>query len=123
MSEILKIHHDVADIQIKPSGRVNKVRLKKMIRLTLDQYLIENRVPAKTIRDETREQHGDYYHTPGHYLRLYRRRTDMTQEELASATGIRQHHISEMENNKRVLGKGNARKLAKVLDCDYRKLL
>jgi len=47
----------------------------------------------------------------------------MTQAKLADKTGIRQHHLSMMENNKRPLGRANAKKLAAILDCDYRKLL
>jgi len=52
-----------------------------------------------------------------------RYREDMTQAELSEKTGIPRRHISEMENNKRVIGKGNARKLAEALNMDYRMLL
>ena len=123
MSRALTIHHDLADVVVKPSGEVNQARLKKMIRSTLDQYLVEDRVPAKTVHDEAKQRHGAHYQTPGYYLRLYRQRAELTQAELAKQTGIRQHHLSEMENNKRVLGKANAKKLAERLDCDYQKLL
>jgi len=37
-----------------------------------------------------------------------------------SLTGIAQHHISEMENGKRPIGKETAKKLAAVLNGDYR---
>lgn len=94
-----------------------------MICSTLDQYLDENRVPAKAVHDETRERQGDYYRSTGYYLRLYRHRAELTQIALAERSGIRQYHLSEIENNKRVLGKLNAKKLAEILDCDYRKLL
>ena len=123
MSQALKIHHDLGDVVLKPSGKVNQGRLKKMIRATLDQYLEEDRVSAKTLHDEAKQRHGDAYRTPGYYLRLYRQRAELTQAELAGKTGIRQHHLSEMEHNKRVIGKANAKKLAAILDCDYRKLL
>ncbi len=123
MRHALEIHHDLGNIVLKLSGKVNQTRLKKMIRATLDQYLAEDRVSAKTIHAEAKQHHGDYYRTAGYTLRLYRQRADLTQVELADKTGIRQHHLSEMENNKRVLGKANAKKLAKVLDCDYQKLL
>ena len=123
MSQALKIHHDLADVVVKPSGKVNQSRLKKMIRSTLDQYLIEDRVPAKVVHEATKKRHGEHYRTAGYYLRVYRQRAELTQVELAEQTGIRQHHLSEMENNKRVIGKANAKKLAESLDCDYRKLL
>lgn len=123
MNEELKIHHDLADVVLKPTGKVNTARLKKMIRSTLDQYLEEYRISAKTLHEEARQRHGNAYRSPGYYLRLYRQRAELTQVGLAEQTGIRQHHLSEMEHNKRVLGKANARKLAEILKCDFRKLL
>lgn len=123
MSEALKIHHDLADVVLKPTGKVNSGRLKKMIRSALDQYLEEERIPAKILHEEAKQRQGDVYRTPGYYLRLYRQRAELTQLNLADQTGIRQHHISEMENNKRVMGKVNAGKLAKILKCDYRRFL
>lgn len=123
MNNALTIHHDLADVVLKPSGKVNTARLKKMIRSTLDQYLEEDRVPSQTLHKEAKQRHGSAYRTPGYYLRLYRQRAELTQATLAEQTGIRQHHLSEMENNKRVLGKANAKKLAKSLNCDYQKLL
>lgn len=56
-------------------------------------------------------------------LRAYRTREGLTQKQLAEATGIPQHHISEMENGKRCIGKERAKKLAAALHCDYRRLL
>lgn len=56
-------------------------------------------------------------------LRAYRTREELTQKQLAELTGIPQHHISEMENGKRSIGKERARKLAEALHCDYRQLL
>lgn len=123
MNGALKIHHDLADVIVKPSGKINQTRLKKMICSTLDQYLIEDRVPAKVVHDAAKHRHGDHYCTAGYYLRVYRQRAGLTQVELARQVSIRQHHLSEMENNKRVIGKANAKKLAEILDCDYRKLL
>ena len=56
-------------------------------------------------------------------LRAYRTREGLTQKQLTELTGIPQHHISEMENGKRSIGKERAKKLAKALNCDYRQLL
>jgi len=52
-----------------------------------------------------------------------RYREDLTQVELSKLAGIPRRHISEMENNKRTIGKANARKLAEALNIDYRILL
>ena len=57
-------------------------------------------------------------------LRAYRTREDLTQKDLSLMTGIPQHHISEMENGKRTIGKERARKLAQALNVsDYRVFL
>ncbi len=56
-------------------------------------------------------------------LRAYRNQEGLTQKRLSELTGIPQHHISEMENGKRSIGKERARKLAEALHCDYRLLL
>ena len=56
-------------------------------------------------------------------LRAYRTRESLTQKQLTELTGIPQHHISEMENGKRSIGKERAKKLAEALHCDYRQLL
>lgn len=123
MTHALEIHHDLGDVLVKPAVEVNRARLKRMIRSTLDSYMSEDRVPAQVVHDEARLRHGDYYRTPGYYLRVYRLRAGLTQVALAGQAGIRQHHLSEMENNKRAIGKTMARKLAQVLDFDYRRLL
>ncbi len=56
-------------------------------------------------------------------LRAYRNRERLTQKQLSALTGIPQHHLSEMENGKRTIGKERAKKLAEALHCDYRRLL
>jgi putative zinc finger/helix-turn-helix YgiT family protein len=56
-------------------------------------------------------------------LRAYRTREGFTQKQLAELTAIPQHHISEMENGNRSIGKEQAKKLAAALHCDYRQLL
>ena len=82
-----------------------------------------DRVNAQTLHDEIRQRYGDAYRTPGYYLRLYRLRADLTQVQLAGQAGIRQRHLSEMENNKRPIDRILARKLAHILNFDYCKLI
>ena len=60
---------------------------------------------------------------PSVHLKGLRYREGLTQVQLAEQAGIRQHHISEMENSKRVIGKESAIKLAEVLNSDYRLFL
>ena len=123
MNQALKIHHELADVVLIPTAKVNVARLKRMIRTTLDQYEQQERMPASIIHAETKLRHGDNYGTPGYYLRVYRHRAELTQSELAKKTKMHQHHLSEMERNKRPIGKASARKLSAILKCDYHQLL
>jgi len=56
-------------------------------------------------------------------LRGARFRESMTHAQLATASGILRRHITDMENNRRPIGKQAARKLAEVLKVDYRAFL
>jgi DNA-binding XRE family transcriptional regulator len=123
MNEALKIHHDLGEVVVVPTGKINRTLLKKMIRATLDEYAEGERVPADEVHGAARQRHGADYQTAGYYLRLYRQRADLTQSALAEKVGVLQHHLSEMEHNKRPIGKAMARKLAGVLDCEYQRFL
>lgn len=61
--------------------------------------------------------------TVGGAIRAYRLREGLTQHTLAKQSGIQQGHLSEMEQNKRTIGVTVAKKLAKVLRCDYRRFV
>jgi len=60
---------------------------------------------------------------PSVALRGARHKESLTQKELAELIGISQHHISEMENDKRPIGKDMAKKLSEVLHISYRVFL
>ncbi|MEA3416384.1 MAG: helix-turn-helix transcriptional regulator [Thermodesulfobacteriota bacterium] len=57
---------------------------------------------------------------PSVALRGSRKRECMTQKGLADQIGVKQVHISQMENEKRPIGKAMAKRLANVLNVDYR---
>lgn len=63
------------------------------------------------------------WNSGGVSIRGGRGKEGLTQKQLAELTGIAQHHISEMENGKRPIGKETARKLAAALHIDYRVFL
>jgi DNA-binding XRE family transcriptional regulator len=63
------------------------------------------------------------WNSGGVAIRGARGKEGLTQKQLAELTGIAQHHISEMENGKRPIGKETAKKLAKALNIDYRVFL
>jgi plasmid maintenance system antidote protein VapI len=60
---------------------------------------------------------------PGLTLRKNRLTEGLTQQELADAIGIFSHHVSEMENGKRPIGKEMAKRLAEYFKTDYRMFL
>ena len=60
------------------------------------------------------------YSESGLMLRGSRHKESLTQKELAKAIGISQHHISEMENGKRSIGKEMAKRFAEFFKTDYR---
>jgi ribosome-binding protein aMBF1 (putative translation factor) len=60
---------------------------------------------------------------PGNSLKGARVKEGIAQKQLAELTGIKQHHISEMENHKRSIGKKNAMEFAKALDISYKVFL
>ena len=123
MNEALKIHHELAEVVFKPSSKVTAARLKAVIRNALDQYVEEERVPASLLHAEAKQRNSGNYQTPGYYLKLYRHRAGLTQARLARKSGMLQHHVSEMEHGRRPIGKALARKIATILNCDYRRLL
>ena len=57
---------------------------------------------------------------PGVSLKGARTKEGITQKQLAEMTGIKQHHISEMENHKRSIGKKVAKKFSEVLNVSYK---
>ena len=60
---------------------------------------------------------------PSTALRGARKREGLTQKALAERLGIRQSHLSQMETNKRPIGKAMAKRFAEVLGVDYRVFL
>ena len=60
---------------------------------------------------------------PATMLRASRYKADMTQKTLATVLKIKQPHLSEMENGKRLIGKKMAHRLADVFHCNYRVFL
>lgn len=76
-------------------------------------------IPAEEVLPELK----DDVLRPAMVLRGIRHREQLTQKELAKKLGIRQHHLSEMENAKRPIGKNLAKKLAEALRTDWRMFL
>ena len=121
--KLVRFHHPLADISIKPANDIHTEILKTLIQLALDSYQESRCFSAESIHNEAKVRNAENYQTPGYYLKLYRIRANLTQTKLANKIGIGQHHLSEMEHNKRTIGKKMAKVLAEILNSDYRKLL
>jgi plasmid maintenance system antidote protein VapI len=61
--------------------------------------------------------------TPGKVLRGARGLAGMTQGQLAEKVGVHKTNISEMERDKRAIGKDMARRLAQVFGLNYKVFL
>jgi coproporphyrinogen III oxidase-like Fe-S oxidoreductase len=83
-------------------------------------------VDPSTVRDNVSWREAESLsddQVPGKVLSGLRYREGLTQKQLEEMTGIPQRHISEMENNKRPIGKNTAKILAKALDVTYKVFL
>jgi DNA-binding XRE family transcriptional regulator len=98
--------------------------------------LVENAIIYASKLSETEEVLSDAEHrnllkdvtgrdrlSTGDRLKAYRLRKDLSQVELSKRCGISQANISAMEAGKRPIGIQSAKKLAVILDCDYRQLV
>jgi DNA-binding Xre family transcriptional regulator len=61
--------------------------------------------------------------TAGKALKVYRSNANLTLVELSKKSGIAQSHLSDIENDKRGVGKITAQKLGDALDCNYKRFL
>lgn len=61
--------------------------------------------------------------TPGRALLGLRYRENMTQKQLAEKLGLKQSHVSEMENNRRPISVQMAKKISKVFGVGYKVFL
>ena len=124
MQALTKKHPTEKQVEVRFRGTpANVIKLRRMaqsLKVTdvtewaleeKDSYSIEELSPEMT------------WNSGGISIRGGRGKEGLTQKQLAELTGIAQHHISEMENGKRTIGKETARKLAKALNIDYRVFL
>lgn len=61
--------------------------------------------------------------TPGRALLGLRYREDLTQKQFAEKLGIKQSHVSEMENNRRPISLQMAKKISKIFGVGYKVFL
>lgn len=61
--------------------------------------------------------------TPGDCMRGLRAKEDLTQKQLAEKLGVRPHHISEMEHNRRPISVQMAKKIQSIFGIGYKTFL
>lgn len=76
-------------------------------------------IPWREVYRKEIAKHGE----AGLALRGLRAGEGLSQKDLADLIGVSPHHISEMENKKKPIGKVMAKRLAKALKADYRVFL
>ncbi len=79
----------------------------------------EASIPWRNLFKSEYEKHSK----AGYTLKSYRSKHALTQKELAKLVKVNQHHISEMENGKRQIGKEIAKRFATLFKIDYRVFL
>lgn len=108
---------EFADVCIRvPATAVDRVKsaLSKFLELAGVQYSIPDDEDLLTW-EEAFPEIG-----PGDVLKGARDREGLTQTALAEKIGVKPHHISEMENGKRSIGKSMAGRLAGALNTGYK---
>ena len=120
--EIILVKGEAGRVEFIPGpishAKVQKIEraLRKLIEAS-DEFM-----SASELRSHLKKK-DPLIGTPGGTVKAYRARENLTQLALAKRSGIRQGHLSEMEQNKRPIGVKIAKRLAKVLHCDYRRFL
>lgn len=120
--DVIKIKGEVGSIKFVP-GRISSSHILKIEREL--KRLVKTKEDYLTAPDMRAilKAKDPLLGTPGGILRAYRSREELTQQDLAKKCSMKQSHISEIEKNKRDIGVKVAKKLAHVLQCDYRRLL
>jgi len=124
MQALTKKHHTEKMIEVRfrgPASSINKLRRTALTLRVVD--LSQKNMEDKDFYTPEEVSPELLWNRGGVCLRGGRGKEGLTQKQLAELTGIAQHHISEMENGKRPIGKETARKLAAALNVDYRVFL
>jgi DNA-binding XRE family transcriptional regulator len=115
---------DFAEICLRiPREKQANIReiIEDMLKLANVRYSIRTKNDENDETISLEEMFPDLHF--GSVIRGLRYREELTQKQLAEKIGVKRHHISEMENGKRPIGKEMAKRLAKVLHTDYKVFL
>ncbi len=120
--EIIRIEGEAGIVRFEPShiSQMKLVKIKQGLRKLVEAS--EDYMSADEMRAILKEK-DPLIGTPGGAIKGYRARENLTQEQLAKKAKLKQGHLSAMERNQRPIGVKVAKRLAKVLRCDYRRFL
>lgn len=93
-----------------------RTKVRRIGRIFRPKPKVVKSIPWRTAARKDLEKHSE----GGQMLRGSRHKHGVTQKEVADAIEVSPHHISEMENGKRPIGKEMAKRLAFYFKTDYR---
>ena len=127
MSEPMKKHRTDATIRLMHDGVIKQfvVPQKELPGIVAE---LKKMIPRKKTKEFIRKENlfkkiGFDIENPAIVLKNCRLDDGLTQKQLAEKVDVLATHISEMEKEKRPIGKALAKKLAKVFTLDYRMFL
>lgn len=124
MQALTKKHPTEKQVEVRFKGTLAKVtKLRRMAQALKVKDVTEWQLEEKDFYSIEELSPELTWNSGGVSIRGARGKEGLTQKQLAELTGIAQHHISEMENGKRPIGKETAKKLAAALNIDYRVFL
>jgi len=112
------ITEDSVDLSFRvPVAKADIAReaIEKILELAGIEFSISEETGEMVSWEEAFPEYG-----PADALRGARHMEGLTQAQLAERIDIKPHHISEMENGKRTIGKKMAKRLANALNTEYK---
>lgn len=123
MQALTKMRPTEKLVEIRFRGTVSSINKLRRTATALHVTDLSRQIPEKDFYTPEELSPELATNRAGVCIRGGRGKEGLTQKQLADLIGVAQHHISEMENGKRAVGKEMAKKLAEVLNVDYRVFL